>query len=210
MNAPPLCSIIMPSFLGPYPSAAEDRNTKILRAINSVINQSFTNWELIIIADGCPETFDIVSNNYSTNEKIKCSLIAKQPLWSGSPRNFGIDKAKGEYIIYLDIDDYFGVFHLSRIKEGLEEKNFPQWVWFNDFEWSKHGSFYEMDRDIHKKFHHGTSNVCHRRSLEVFWDDKGTYEHDHVFIKKLKAFTNVYKIATPQYYICHVPNKFDI
>ena len=53
-------SIIMPSYLGEYKRAAKDRDTKIVRAIESVLKQSHEDWELIIISDGCEKTVEIV------------------------------------------------------------------------------------------------------------------------------------------------------
>ena len=46
-----MISVIMPSYLGAYKNAAKDRDRKIVRAINSVVRQTYKDWELIIIAD---------------------------------------------------------------------------------------------------------------------------------------------------------------
>lgn len=70
--------------------------------INSVLNQTFTNYELIVVED---------SSTDSTNKKIKAfgnkiKLIEiKQNCAAGGARNSGLNIAKGEYIIFLDADD---------------------------------------------------------------------------------------------------------
>ena len=55
-----MISIIMPSYLGAYKHAAKDRDKKIVRAIYSVCRQTYKDWELVVIADGCNKTVDIV------------------------------------------------------------------------------------------------------------------------------------------------------
>jgi glycosyltransferase involved in cell wall biosynthesis len=210
MDSSPFFTVVMPSFLGHYPTAAKLRDEKIHRAIHSVISQSFTNWQLIVISDGCDKTFDIVKENYFSDIRIDCYKIRKEPLWSGTPRNFGIALAKGEYICYLDIDDYFGQDHLSIIKNGIDNAKQKDWVWFDDYEGSKHGKFTHKKRDIHKRSNHGTCNICHKKDLAQ-WSSRATYLHDFEFVQSLKKKSLEFeKIDTPQYYICHVPNKFDI
>ena len=102
-------SIIMPSYLGDYPNSATDKEDKLIRAIESVLQQTYKNWELIIIADGCDKTINLLKKYFKTidkNKDIVLYLVPKQKIWSGV-RNFGIQKATGDYIIYLDIDDYY-------------------------------------------------------------------------------------------------------
>jgi glycosyltransferase involved in cell wall biosynthesis len=52
-------SVIMASFLGDYPNAASNRDKKLIRAVNSFINQSYENKELVIVSDGCTKTYEI-------------------------------------------------------------------------------------------------------------------------------------------------------
>ena len=120
-------SIIIASYLGDYRNAAKDRELKIVRAVNSVLKQSYQDFEIIVVADGCERTVEIMEQ--FTDLRIKTYLIDKCKMWSGEPRNTGIENAKGEFILYLDIDDLFGGNHLQDIAAGL---NGYDWVWFDD------------------------------------------------------------------------------
>lgn len=76
------------------------------RAIKSVINQSFNNYEIIIVDDGSEKKY----HNYlvfwkEKNHRIK--LITVQNQGVSVARNIGIHEAKGEYVTFLDADDAF-------------------------------------------------------------------------------------------------------
>jgi len=195
-------SVIMASRLVQYPTAGKNREEKLLRAVNSVIAQSFTDWELHIVADGCERTKEIVTTNF-TDERLNLWYIEHTKLWSGRPRNAGILSAKGEWIIYLDNDDAYGENHLKIVSEGL---NGYDWVWFDDYRYrEKLDYWYRNPCDINQMGRHGTSNIAHKRSLGVFWDEEGRYAHDYQFVKKLLVFKNGGRINVPEYFVCHIP-----
>ena len=193
-------SIVMASYLGAYPSASHNRDQKIIRAVNSVINQTFTDFELNIVADGCQATVDICKQ--FTDSRINVFLIPKGALFSGAPRNKGIEEARGEYIVYLDIDDVYGKNHLAIIDRNI---NGDDWVWYNDIRYNPRLKiWYENECEIRTVGRHGTSNICHRTALEVKWEFKG-YAHDHYFVQRLLDHKNFKKIESPEYYVCHIP-----
>jgi teichuronic acid biosynthesis glycosyltransferase TuaG len=91
----PVVSVIMPAFnAGKY----------IEESINSVINQTFNNWELIIINDGSTDDTMTIANKYvSADQRIK--LINQENKRLGAARNTGITNATGAWIAFLDADD---------------------------------------------------------------------------------------------------------
>lgn len=200
----PKFSIIMQSFLGDYPTAAKDRDIKIVNAVNSVLNQSFNDAEVIVISDGCEKTFDIISKEFDGNGKVSCYFIPKQPIWSGVPRNVGKMQAKGEYCLYLDIDDYYGKDHLKIINDNLKDYD---WVWYCDLRFRPlTKTWYENPCYINRLGYNGTSNVCFKRSCEVLWPENRGYGHDFFFNQELiHKYPNNSKIQTPQYHVCHIP-----
>lgn len=203
-------SVIIPSFLGAYENAASNRDTKIIRAIESVLNQTFEDFEIWVVADGCEKTFNIIEDKYINDERINCLLIRKQPIWSGAPRNYGINKASGDYIVYLDIDDVFGPNHLAIIDSELTRLNNPTWVWFNDMlKKKKVEGFYERQILINQRFQCGTSNICHRQDALVRWGGSGYGLDDWGAIQQLQRYGNHAKIKTPEYIVCHLQQGLD-
>ena len=206
-----MISVIMPSYLGEYKKAARDRDKKIVRAIRSVQAQTYKDWELIIIADGCEKTVEIVQElvEKSLDLRIKVLLISKQPQWSGTVRNTGLDEAKGDYCCYLDIDDAFAPGHLQSIIKGMEEISGKDWYWFDDYTWNGQ-EFRHCKRNINKVGKCGTSNIMHRPGI-ARWNKKDTYAHDWRFIANLRQASSSYEyIRAGEYLVCHVPGRFDI
>ena len=94
MNNPSV-SIIMPAY---------NAEKYIDEAIDSVISQTFANWELIIVNDGSTDdTQKIVEAYVSSDTRIK--LINQENKRLGAARNEGIKNAKGEWVAFLDADD---------------------------------------------------------------------------------------------------------
>jgi glycosyltransferase involved in cell wall biosynthesis len=202
-------SIVMASYLGDYDNAAKERDKKIHRAIRSVISQSFQNWELLIVADGCKMTLDMADAYRLVDDRIRVFWVNKQKNFSGKVRNTGIHFAHGEYICYLDIDDFLGPEHLSIIDSELKRVGDPEWVYLNDFLAKPDKSFEERKCLIYQKNKCGTSNVVHKREKGVYWNDD-TYEHDWIFINDLRKINLGVQIATGQYMTCHYPHRVDV
>ena len=75
-------------------------------AILSVLSQSFKNFELIIIDDASSDGSQNLIKEFAAKDKrIKYFFLKKNSGKDSAPRNFGINKAKGEYICFLDSDD---------------------------------------------------------------------------------------------------------
>ena len=88
------------------------------KCIDSVINQTYTDWELILINDGSKDNSGIICDEYaSKDERIK--VIHKNNEGVSIARNSGIELAKGEYICFIDSDDWIEPTYLSdfRINE---------------------------------------------------------------------------------------------
>lgn len=76
----------------------------IRKAIESVLAQTFTDFELIIVNDGSTDNTPEIINEF-TDERIR--LINQENLGPGAARNNALKVAKGDYVMYLDSDDWF-------------------------------------------------------------------------------------------------------
>ncbi len=81
-----------------------NREKLVVNAINSVINQSFEYWELIIIDDlSTDNTWEIINNYAKKDKRILC--LKNSEKGANNARNLGIKMARGKYIAFLDDDD---------------------------------------------------------------------------------------------------------
>ena len=93
MNKNKKFSIIIPNF---------NKAQYIKDCLDSVINQSFKNYEIIFVDDCSTDNSIEIASSYKNVNVYK----TKQRSQAGGARNLGIKKAKGEYIVFLDSDDY--------------------------------------------------------------------------------------------------------
>lgn len=77
----------------------------IHKCVDSILNQTFTDFELILVDDGSPDNCGAICDEYSLKDE-RVRVIHKENGGVSKARNFGIDKAKGEYIGFVDSDDY--------------------------------------------------------------------------------------------------------
>jgi len=207
-----MISVIMASFLGEYPNAAKNRRSKFKRAVNSFINQTYKNTELIIVSDGCEITNKIYDENYSENSNIKLVRLDKQELYSGEVRNSGFDLSDGDIITYLDSDDIFGKRHLQTISENFDlSKN--DWVYYDDYLTLTEDFSKLKIRRVETRFGSiGTSSISHKnpKKLDKFKYLKWStgYGHDFLFVFKLNSLGGSFEKMNkmPQYIVAHYHN----
>lgn len=189
-------SIIIPSSLAKRKFQAADPQKKLIRAVESALNQDYKDIEVIVVADGCWMTLELLDDM-----NIKTIYIEKQPPFSGNVRNAGIEAATGDVICYLDADDYLGTDHVSTIVKHFT----GDWVWFNDLTLVR-DKFIERECSLKQSFC-GTSNIAHKRSMKARWLAQNKYGYDDWnFIQELKKESpDGVKIETPSYIVCHIP-----
>ncbi|CAA6812656.1 MAG: Putative glycosyltransferase EpsJ [uncultured Sulfurovum sp.] len=107
-----MVSIIIPVFNG---------KKYIKHAIESCLNQSYKNIEIIVIDDGSTDGLD-VSYIHAFHTTIK--FFSKQNEGLGRTRNLGMSLAKGEYIFFLDADDTLPVGAIQTLREIIDGNDF--------------------------------------------------------------------------------------
>lgn len=84
----------------------------LVRCIDSILQQSYTVWELILVDDGSPDRSGEICDQYAQQD-VRIKVIHQQNQGVSAARNHGIVLAKGEYITFVDSDDYLDKEFLS-------------------------------------------------------------------------------------------------
>lgn len=105
------------------------RGGRVQRAIKSVLAQQFPDWELIIVDDGSvdEQTPAILDMYAARDERIK--VYHKNNENRAIARNFGMDKATGEWLCWLDSDDEYSTHYLRELDAAIQD--FPEYKIFN-------------------------------------------------------------------------------
>lgn len=135
-----------------------NKKDSIERAIQTVLEQSFKNIELIIVDDGSTdESLSIVNEQYSDNEKV---IIIQQN--NGGPstaRNTGVRNAKGEWIVFLDADD--------ELTEGALQMMMNEVMNYPDADIIDFNGYIRRETKISKRYHPLIGRV--RNPLKAFF-----------------------------------------
>ncbi len=117
----PKFSIILPVY---------NREKTIQRALDSLLTQTFSDFEIIVINDASTDnTVVVVQQNQ--DERIKL-IQNKNNLERCVSRNIGIQNAKGQYICFLDSDDYHLPTHLEILNDQLIKDDHPKSFYFTN------------------------------------------------------------------------------
>ncbi len=109
----PFFSIIIPTY---------NRASLLSIAVESVLKQSFSDWELLVVDDGSTdETANLMQAYCAKDARIQS--IYQNNAERSAARNNGINQSRGKFICFLDSDDYFLESRLQRLFEALEDKN---------------------------------------------------------------------------------------
>lgn len=116
----PLVSVIIPSY---------NRAHLIYETLDSIIAQSYQNWECIVVDDGSTDnTFEVVDNYVRNDERIQYHNRPKERIkGANSCRNFGFELSKGTYVNWFDSDDIMDSQCLEK-KINLSLKNDTDFV----------------------------------------------------------------------------------
>lgn len=109
-----LVSIITPSY---------NSSKFIEECINSVISQTYLNWEMIIVDDcSIDNSRDLITKFAKENDRIK-PIFLEENVGAAEARNVAIKKSKGQYIAFLDSDDLWKNHKLEKQISFMNEKN---------------------------------------------------------------------------------------
>jgi len=171
-------SIIIPAY---------NRSTLILDTLNSVMLQSYTDWECIVVDDGSKDnTREVVQKVIEGDNRIK--YVYQENSERSAARNNGVKHAVGKYICFLDSDDQFTEHHLQGLFDVISKRNFKDEIYYTDCTIVKPSERIEitdpLEADlIHFLVHHPIipARVC--ASSEIF--KKNLYDENIVVVEDL-------------------------
>jgi len=108
MSSTPIISIIVPVY---------NAEKYLRRCIDSIIAQTFTDWECLLVDDGSTDESPNICDEYATKDS-RIKVFHKVNEGVSSARNIGIDNAKGRFVTFVDADDSIMHNYLCLIKEG--------------------------------------------------------------------------------------------
>lgn len=147
MKETPLISIIIPIY---------KVESYLRRCVDSVLNQSYRNLEIILVDDGSPDQCPAICNEYAEKDK-RIVVVHKTNGGLSDARNAGIEIAKGEYLSFIDSDDFISV-HYVQVLLGL----------VNDFNADVAIAAFHSCSDVNFKFASIEKNGFELSKKEVF------------------------------------------
>lgn len=131
----------------------------IRKCIDSVLNQDLSNYEIIIINDGTKDNCQLIIDEYVRNYPHLIKSFIKNNGGLSSARNYGIERAKGKYICFLDSDDYVEKNHYAKMLD-LAIKNNSDLV-VSDFEYI----WENKNKTLYKS---GLRKLCDTNNRNIF------------------------------------------
>ncbi len=89
------------------------------KCIDSIINQTYKKLEIILVDDGSTDNSGAICDDFASKDK-RIKVIHKENGGLSDARNFGIDIATGEYIVFVDSDDYIALDMIEFLYNSLE------------------------------------------------------------------------------------------
>ena len=90
------------------------------RCVDSILAQTYTDFELLLIDDGSPDNCGAICDEYAAKDS-RVRVFHKKNGGVSSARNLGLDNARGEYVTFCDSDDYVGEDWLVVYSEAIKE-----------------------------------------------------------------------------------------
>jgi len=115
MKGNPLISIIMPVY---------GVEKYVAKAIESVIVQNYSNWQLIIVNDGTKDHSRHIAENYERKYSGKIKIIDKENEGVWVARNYGLRFAEGELVHFLDGDDFIDANFYDELVEIMSKSEY--------------------------------------------------------------------------------------
>ena len=105
MEKQPKISVIVPAY---------NVEKYLYRCVESILGQTFSDFELLLVDDGSPDNCGKICDECLKKDK-RIRVFHQQNMGLSGARNTGIDQALGEYVVFIDPDDYVGSNYLLNL-----------------------------------------------------------------------------------------------
>jgi glycosyltransferase involved in cell wall biosynthesis len=191
----PFFSIIVPVY---------NRASLVGETIDSILSQTFTDFELILVDDKSTDNSFEVLQSYAQKDKRIVVLTYPENQGRCAARNTGLDAAAGTWVCYLDSDDWYYPNHLSTFNELIAE--YPEQKAFaSEQTFGKKAKEYNQERfkndlvalgieDFIRSNPISANQLCYHKSIDVRWSEENIpISEDWLFHRLLSIQTAILK-----------------
>lgn len=183
------------------------------RCIKSIVSQSFTDFELILIDDGSPDHCPLLCDQYAAKDP-RITVVHQQNHGLSVARNIGIKRAQGEYLTFIDSDDYIAETTLDDVMSIMGDNDiieYPIWQHYG----SSTQSLLRLEDKVYNSIedywilsraymHTYACNKIYRRHLfdNVHFPEGKVFEDAYTLPRLLKLSPKVATTSHGCYYYC--------
>ena len=138
------------------------------KCIDSLLNQSLTDFEVLLINDGSTDNSKAVCDKYA-NKDTRFKAIHKQNGGPGAARNLGLKEAKGEWVVFVDSDDWVDADYLKDLYESIIPDSTPQGLVMQGIEFHTSESNIErLNFESHTYLQHDSAKAFEEKQLQCY------------------------------------------
>lgn len=163
------------------------------RCVFSIVNQSYSNLEIILVDDGSPDNCPQMCEDWARKDS-RIKVVHKKNAGLGMARNTGIENANGEYICFFDSDDYIALNTVEKIMISAE-KTSAEIISFGHYNVDKYGQITEMFRPETEKDYYEGEEVCNILLPDLIAPCQKTGRQTNLW---MSAWSNVYSCSLIQ------------
>lgn len=167
----------------------------IEECVNSVIHQTYSNWELLLVNDASnDDTLFIIKNLELKDKRIK--VFDKEHGGLPHTRNYGLKHVTGDYLMLLDGDDYFSVNHLKNTFDILRDHNFDMLIY------NQHTLFTEEAKSPYILFNEYNGDSDNTNKIRHIFAREKSLPAAAVLTTYNMSFINKYNLSYTESYSC--------
>ena len=168
--------------------------------LDSIINQDFKNFELIVVDDGSADDSLEIINDKLSKSGLDYSVIHQENMGVSKARNVGIEASKGEYLVFVDGDDYITPNHLFQLYNGRTDFSLTQLVKKEGNDLSKPHQYSSSEiscddfikKELNMEIPFNFCQLMYKSSIikdnDIRFDENAIYGEDTEFALKALAF----------------------